>query len=177
MNQKTSKFLSLVLRHNPGKIGITLDEAGWVDVDKLITACKKHGHPLTRAELDEIVETNSKKRFAFSENGRQIRASQGHSVDVDLGLEPQVPPEMLFHGTASSNLTSIFAEGLVKRSRNHVHLSAEEDTARTVGSRHGRAVVLRVAAARMHADGVPFYLSANGVWLVESVAPSYITGP
>ncbi len=172
---KTSKFLSLVLRHDPSKIGITLDSSGWVDVETLLLACADHKHPMTRAELDEIVATNSKKRFAFSEDGSKIRASQGHSVEVDLGLEPSVPPSVLFHGTAEKNMPSIMDTGLDKQSRQHVHLSAEDTTARTVGSRHGRPIVLRVNAAQMHADGVLFYLSANGVWLVDAVPPRYLS--
>jgi putative RNA 2'-phosphotransferase len=171
---RTSKLLSLILRHDPASIGIELDSAGWVRVDVLLTALAKHGHPLTRAELDEIVATSPKQRFAYSADGLEIRANQGHSIDVDLELAATVPPEVLYHGTAAANLDSIFRIGLEKRSRHHVHLSAETDTARTVGSRHGRPIVLRVDAARRHADGVLFYLSANGVWLVDAVAPSYL---
>lgn len=171
---RTSKLLSLVLRHEPGSVGIELDSAGWVRVDVLLAALAKHGHALTRAELDVIVETSPKKRFAYSDDGGEIRASQGHSVDVDLELAAASPPDVLYHGTSAANLESILRAGLEKRSRHHVHLSADTDTARNVGSRHGRPVVLRVDTARMHGDGVPFYLSANGVWLVDAVAPGYL---
>jgi putative RNA 2'-phosphotransferase len=171
---RTSKFLSLILRHDPAKIGIELDAAGWVRVDVLLDALVRHGHPITRAELDVVVATNSKQRFAYSDDGLEIRASQGHSIDVDLALEPRVPPDVLYHGTATKHLDSIMRVGLEKRSRRHVHLSADTETARSVGARHGRPVVLRVDAARMHADGVQFHRSENGVWLVDAVAPQYL---
>src|SRR4051812_21874990 len=122
---KTSKFLSLVLRHAPETIGVKLDEQGWVEVKVLLEAMARHGHPLTRAELDEVVATNSKKRFAFDEEGRRIRASQGHSVEVALGYEPRTPPETLYHGTATRFLAAIRAGGLRKGERHDVHLSAE----------------------------------------------------
>jgi putative RNA 2'-phosphotransferase len=128
---RTSKFLSLVLRHEPEKIGLELDAAGWTDVEALLFACKMHGHPIDRSELEEIVATNEKKRFAFSEDGQKIRASQGHSIEVSLGYKAKVPPARLFHGTATRFLDSIRRQGLLKGERHHVHLSAEEATART----------------------------------------------
>jgi putative RNA 2'-phosphotransferase len=172
-----SKFLSLVLRHKPDEIGITLDEAGWVDVDTLLEAMGRHGTKVSREELEHVVATNSKKRFALSDDGRRIRASQGHSVAVDLGLEPQVPPETLFHGTADRFLEGIRRTGLEKRERQHVHLSATAETATSVGQRHGRPVVLRIRAGEMHRAGMKFYLSANGVWLTEAVPAGYIEFP
>ncbi|HWG24527.1 RNA 2'-phosphotransferase [Actinospica sp.] len=172
---RDSKFLSGVLRHNPGKIGIELDAAGWVDVDVLLAALKRRGRRIGRARLDFVVEHNNKKRFEYDESGTRIRASQGHSVPVELGYEPTVPPETLYHGTATRSLDSIFAEGLVPGSRHHVHLSMDVETATKVGSRHGKPAVLRVAAARMHADGQVFFRSTNGVWLTEHVAPDYLT--
>lgn len=174
---KNSKFLSLVLRHNPGEIGTVLDEAGWVAVDDLLEAMRRHGHSLTFFELQRIVETSDKQRFAFSEDQRQIRANQGHSVAVDLGYAPAVPPAVLFHGTAERFLASIRRDGLVKGKRHHVHLSETVQTASAVGVRHGRLALLEVAARRMHADGISFFRTPNNVWLVDHVPPAYLTFP
>ncbi|MFI6445324.1 RNA 2'-phosphotransferase [Kitasatospora sp. NPDC050543] len=171
---KTSKRLSRILRHDPRSVGITLDEAGWVPVAELLAALARHGSRLTRAELDHVVETNNKRRFAYSPDGLRIRASQGHSVAVDLGLAAAEPPPVLFHGTTTRYLDAIFLEGLRPMSRQDVHLSADTETAVRVGSRHGRPVVLRVDAAAMAAAGHEFRLSANGVWLTDAVAPQYL---
>lgn len=171
---KVSKFLSLVLRHRPEKIGIRLDGAGWVGVSELLTACAAHGFPLTLTELKSVVEQNDKKRFALSEDGARIRASQGHSVEVELGYAEAVPPEVLYHGTTERFLESIRNEGLSKARRHHVHLSFDARTAMQVGGRRGRPVVLEVSAGRMHHDGFAFYRSANGVWLTERVPPPYL---
>lgn len=172
---KDSKFLALVLRHNPGKIGITLDAAGWVPVDTLLAALRAHGRALTRDQLDRIVAENDKKRYEYDESGVRIRASQGHSVTVDLGYAPAEPPATLYHGTATSTVEAIFREGLKPGRRHHVHLSADPETATRVGARHGKPAVLMVDAARMRADGHLFYRSTNGVWLTEHVAPVYLT--
>lgn len=172
--ERTSKFLSLVLRHQPEAIGLTLDDGGWVEVDRLIAQAVAHGKPLDRELLEEIVATNDKKRFAFSPDGRRIRASQGHSVRVELGLSPQTPPATLFHGTATRFLASIEAQGLVPGSRQHVHLSADVETAERVGARHGKPLVLPIQAAAMHRDGHVFFLSENGVWLTDAVPVRYI---
>ena len=171
---RVSKRLSYVLRHRPGSIGVALDDAGWTDVDALLAALTAHGLPLTRAELDLVVATNDKRRFAFDASGRRIRASQGHSRRVDLGYVPEPPPSELFHGTVERFLPAILAEGLRPGRRHAVHLSADAVTARAVGGRRGRPVVLRVDARRMAADGHPFTGSANGVWLVDSVPPRYL---
>ncbi|MGW4692645.1 RNA 2'-phosphotransferase [Kitasatospora cineracea] len=171
---KTSKMLSRILRHDPGAIGITLDAAGWVEVDALLAALARHGRPLSRAELDHVVATNNKRRFAYSEDGRSIRASQGHTVEVDLGLPAATPPDVLFHGTAERALRYILAEGLRPMSRQDVHLSADTGTAVKVGSRHGRPVVLEVDAAAMARDGHEFRVSANGVWLTGPVPVQYL---
>lgn len=181
MNEKqrtrTSKFLSLVLRHEPERIGLALDANGWANVDELLTKCSQHGVSLQRAELEEVVATNEKKRFALSEDGQRIRASQGHSIEVSLGYAPQAPPPRLFHGTATRFLSSIHSEGLRKGERHHVHLSGDEETARKVGQRHGKPAVLVIDAAAMHAAGHAFYLSDNGVWLTEHVPPEFIEFP
>ncbi|HEV7402205.1 MAG TPA: RNA 2'-phosphotransferase [Chthoniobacteraceae bacterium] len=174
---KTSKFLSLVLRHAPETIGLELDAQGWVEVKALLEAMARHGRPLTRPALDEVVETNSKKRFAFDEKGVRIRASQGHSVEVALGYEPRIPPAELFHGTATRFLPGIRAEGLRKGERHHVHLSADQTTAVQVGQRHGKPVVLVVRAGAMHAAGHTFFLSENGVWLTDQVPPEFLEFP
>jgi putative RNA 2'-phosphotransferase len=171
---RVSKRLSFVLRHRPAAIGLTLDEAGWVDVDLLLAALAEHGLPLTRDDLDDVVDGNDKQRFAFDESGTRIRASQGHSVAVDLGYAPAPPPAELFHGTVDRFLPAILADGLRPGRRHAVHLSADVATARTVGGRRGRPVVLRVEAARLAADGARFARSANGVWLVDAVPPQYL---
>jgi putative RNA 2'-phosphotransferase len=170
----TSKFLSLVLRHQPDQIGLELDAAGWASVDELISRAGRAGVVLTEELIREIVATNDKKRFVLSGDGSRIRANQGHSIEVDLGLQPIEPPEILFHGTAARNLESIRATGLDRRSRQHVHLSPDEATATKVGQRHGKPVVLRIRAGEMHRAGHAFYLSANGVWLTGSVPPEFI---
>ena len=170
-----SKYLSLVLRHNPAAAGITLDAEGWVGVDDLLAGAARHGHSFTRAELEEVVQTNEKQRFIFSPDGQRIRANQGHSVSVDLGLTPKTPPDVLYHGTVERFLSSIMEKGLDKRSRQHVHLSLDIVTATRVGSRRGEPVILKIAAANMHSDGFHFYCSANGVWLTNRVPPQYIS--
>jgi len=172
-----SKFLSRVLRHHPEAIGLSLDSQGWADVEHLLAQARRHGVALTPELLQEVVEHNDKRRFAFDEDKRRIRANQGHSIPVDLGLEPVRPPEFLYHGTAAANVATIREQGLLPGRRNHVHLSADESTAARVGGRHGRAVVIEARAGLMHAAGYPFYLSANGVWLTEHVPVAYLGLP
>lgn len=171
---RLSKLLSLVLRHDPARLGLTLDAQGWAEVDALLAQAQKHQVPLTREKLHYLVETNAKQRFRFSEDGRRIRASQGHSVAVELGYEPLAPPEVLYHGTATRFQAVIRERGLRPMSRQHVHLSIDADTARQVGRRHGQPVVLEVAAARLHAAGHLFYRADNGVWLTGEVPPQYL---
>ncbi|MFS0517387.1 RNA 2'-phosphotransferase [Nostoc sp. UIC 10607] len=171
---KVSKYLSKYLRHTPDAIGIKLAPGGWVAVDELLTACAKNNFPITRQELQVVVEFNEKQRFSFDSTGNLIRANQGHSVKVDLQLEPFVPPDELYHGTGSKSVESILQTGISKMSRHHVHLSKDIVTAQTVGARHGKAVVLTVHAAAMHQAGYIFYCSANGVWLVDHVPPEYL---
>ncbi|MFO1078475.1 MAG: RNA 2'-phosphotransferase [Planctomycetota bacterium] len=169
-----SKFLSYVLRHRPGSIGVTLDEHGWVAVDELLARAAAVGRILDRATLGAIVAADDKQRFTLSEDGNRIRAAQGHSIDVELGLEPVVPPETLYHGTATRFLDAIRAEGLRPGGRRHVHLSADEATAVAVGKRHGKPVVLRVAAGEMHRQGHVFHRADNGVWLTRVVPPVFL---
>ena len=174
---KQSKFLSLILRHNPEVVGVTLDSRGWVDFDVLLKAIQRTRPSFSIEILNKIVETNDKKRFAFSEDGKRIRASQGHSIGIDLNLEPSAPPEILFHGTADRNLNSIREQGLLSGARDHVHLSAEEITAHKVGMRHGKPVVLRILAGAMAENGKTFYFSENGVWLTDFVPVDFIEFP
>jgi len=170
---KTSKRMAYVLRHRPDAIGITLTPDGWVGVDDLLRALAKYGTRITRAELEAVVARNDKRRFIL--DGDRIRANQGHSVAVDLGLAPVTPPRTLFHGTARHNLDSIFLEGLIKGRRHHVHLSADADTAIKVGRRHGAPVVLAVDTAAMIAENLLFYRSDNGVWLTDHIPPRHLT--
>lgn len=177
--KRISKFLSLHLRHEPEALGLELEPGGWVPVEALLRACEKRRMKLTPEILAQVVAENDKQRFSFSPDGTRIRANQGHSVEVDLGLEPVAPPERLYHGTAQATLAPIRESGGLRRmGRHHVHLSPDEETARRVGARHGKPVVLAVAARRMAEEtGAAFYCSANGVWLVESVPLAYLEFP
>ncbi|MEU1122952.1 RNA 2'-phosphotransferase [Streptomyces sp. NPDC005899] len=169
---KVSKYLSKHLRHQPERIGITLDANGWVDIEAVLRACALHGFPVTREEIDHVVETNDKRRFAVADG--RIRASQGHTVAVDLGLSPVQPPPYLYHGTVSRVLDAVRAEGLRPMARHHVHLSPDRETATRVGARRGSPVVLSVDAGAMHREGHAFYVSENGVWLTETVPPQFL---
>jgi putative RNA 2'-phosphotransferase len=171
----TSKLLSYVLRHRPDSIGLVLDANGWAEVGELLARLDAHGKRVDRALLERVVAGNDKQRFAFSEDGSRIRASQGHSITVDLQLREAEPPAVLYHGTASRFLKSILASGLRAGARHHVHLSADLRTAARVGARHGFPVVLAVDALRMRADGIAFYQSDNGVWLTQAVQPKYLS--
>ncbi|MFE6036253.1 RNA 2'-phosphotransferase [Streptomyces sp. NPDC056452] len=169
---KVSKYLSKHLRHQPERIGITLDPSGWVPIDELMRACAGHGFPITRAELDHVVAANDKQRFAV--DGDRIRANQGHTVTVDLGLPPAEPPAYLYHGTVGRVLDVIRAEGLRPMDRHHVHLSPDRETATRVGARRGVPVILSVDAGAMHRAGHVFHVSTNGVWLTDSVPPQFL---
>ncbi|MFD6192603.1 RNA 2'-phosphotransferase [Streptomyces sp. NPDC060275] len=172
---KVSKYLSKHLRHQPERIGLTLDEGGWVEIDTLVAAAAAHGFRFTRQELDHVVATNDKRRFAVE--GTRIRASQGHSIEVDLQLPVATPPPYLYHGTVARYLEAIRAEGLRPMNRHDVHLSPDRETATRVGARRGRPVVLPVDAAAMHHDGHLFHVSANGVWLTQHVPSRYLRFP
>ncbi len=170
-----SKTLSLVLRHRPEKFDLQLDKQGWCAVADLLEKFNQNGIALNQETLEEVVQSNDKKRFAFSEDGLNIRASQGHSIDIDLAYQPVIPPEILYHGTAERNLVSIFKEGLKKRNRHHVHLSADKETALNVGQRYGKPKILIIRAREMQAQGHLFYCSENNVWLTEEVAPEFFS--
>ncbi|WP_030193425.1 RNA 2'-phosphotransferase [Streptomyces sp. NRRL S-87] len=172
---KVSKYVSKHLRHQPERIGLALDPQGWVEIDDLLAAAAAHGFPLTRAELDHVVAANDKQRFAVE--GTRIRANQGHTVAVDLGLPEAEPPAYLYHGTVPAVLAAIRTEGLRPMARHHVHLSADRETATRVGARRGRPVVLGVDAGAMRAAGHVFRISANGVWLVDAVPPQFLRFP
>lgn len=171
---KISKFISKILRHQPHSIGLQLDEQGWASVPELIEKAGRAGVRFDVETLQTVVTTSDKQRFALSSDGARIRANQGHSISVDLGLAPQTPPDILYHGTAEKSLDAILREGLRPMKRQHVHLSADEATAQKVGGRHGKAVVLRVRAGAMAAAGALFYRAENGVWLTEAVAAEYL---
>ncbi len=171
---KISKYLSKHLRHDPEGLGLTLAPGGWVGVGDLLAACARQRFEVSRADLDEVVAENSKQRFSYDPTGTLIRANQGHSVEVDLQLEPSLPPELLYHGTGHLAAPLIAQLGLEKMRRHHVHLSADTETARAVGSRHGRPVIFTVLAAPMADAGHLFYRSDNGVWLTDHVPPEFL---
>jgi putative RNA 2'-phosphotransferase len=172
---KVSKMLSLVLRHKPATIGLVLDDEGWADVDLLVCKMNEKGFQLNRQLLEQVVKTNNKKRFAFNSDKTKIRASQGHSIEVDLGYTPTLPPEILFHGTSETFIGKILSTGLNKMNRTHVHLSADIVTAMKVGQRKGKPTILEVASKKMYDEGFTFFVSANGIWLTDHVPPAFIT--
>ena len=170
---EVSKYISLILRHKPETIGISLDEHGWANVDELIAGIQK-SFDITPEMLDDIVRTDSKHRYSFNEDKSLIRANQGHSIPVDVELEEKIPPELLWHGTGEKYIDSIDKQGLIPKSRLYVHLSNDEKTARVVGTRHGIPVLYQVKAKQMYEDGYKFYLSVNGVWLTPEVPLKYL---
>ncbi len=170
----TSKFLSLVLRHSPEKIGLRLDDEGWVEIDELLAAANRSGRRLDRPLLERAVRENDKQRFAISSDDRRIRANQGHSLAVDLGLQPVEPPELLYHGTVAKFLDSIRTDGLVRGTRQYVHLSPDLATAHRVGQRRGQPVIIIVEAGQMWREGHPFFRSDNDVWLTDQVSTVYL---
>lgn len=175
MTKEISKLLSYVLRHDPAHLDLTLDANGWVRVDVLIARIQATGVHLDRPILQRIVADSDKQRFTLSDDGLRIRAAQGHSVKIDLTLDPSAPPPLLFHGTAKANLDAILSEGLKPGQRRHVHLSLDKETALKVGGRHGKPVVLHVDAAKMSADGFVFWQAENGVWLTDGVPAAYLS--
>lgn len=172
---RLSKFLSFVLRHKPDAIGLRLDAQGWVSIDELLRKSHAAGRRFSREELLAAVATNAKQRFTLSPDGQSIRAAQGHSVEVQLGLSPQPPPALLYHGTATRLVAAILREGLEPRSRQQVHLSADVVTARAVGQRHGKPIILAVDAPGMHQAGFEFFMADNGVWLTDRVPAPFVT--
>ena len=173
--KSTSKFISLILRHKPEVIGITLDEHGWADVQALIDGINRAGgHALDMELLEEIVRTDKKKRYSFNEDHTLIRANQGHSVPVDVELQEKIPPDILWHGTGEKYVSSIDEQGLLPKSRLYVHLSSDMETARKVGSRHGKPVIYEIDCRRMAGDGYRFFLSANREWLTKEVPALYL---
>ncbi|MFG6393331.1 MAG: RNA 2'-phosphotransferase [Lachnospiraceae bacterium] len=171
---KTSKFISLILRHDPGVIGIKLDSHGWADTGELISGISRAGHKINMDILENIVKTDEKGRYSFNEDKTRIRANQGHSVKVDVDLQEKEPPETLYHGTAEGFVANILKEGLKPMGRLYVHLSCDTDTAIKVGKRHGKPAIFKIHSGRMYKDGVKFYLSENNVWLVKNVGKQYL---
>lgn len=169
-----SKFLSYILRHKPDAIGLMLDPQGWISINELLAKSDAAGTRFSREDLLQIVATSDKKRFSISADGLRIRAAQGHSVTVELDLSPQKPPPVLYHGTATKFVESILSAGLKPQARQQVHLSADEATAHRVGQRHGKPVIFKIKALRMHAKGFKFYLADNGVWLTDQVPPEFL---
>jgi len=176
-DEAVSKFISFVLRHDPQSVGLVADGAGWVAVRDLIFACQSRGYEVTFERLQQIVSNSDKQRFSFNEDWSKIRANQGHSFEVELGYTAAEPPAILYHGTASRFVESIRKSGLDRRQRHHVHLSARKEVALEVGKRHGKPIVLEIDAAAMHGAGAEFFVSDNGVWLVDSVPAIYIRFP
>ena len=173
--QNLSKFISLVLRHQPDAAYVTLDEHGWANVEQLLNGINKTGRQIDMTVLENIVAADEKQRYSFSPDKTLIRANQGHSIPVDVELKESEPPEFLYHGTASRFIGSIMTEGLKPMSRLYVHLSRDVETAKKVGSRHGVPVILKIHSGQMHQDGLKFYLSANGVLLTKQVDTKYIS--
>ena len=174
-NKRISKFLCLLLRHQPQKIGLTLDTNGWATIEELIQKSKQHGVVFSFEELKNIVATNDKQRFSLNEDNTKIRANQGHSLkNVDVELQASTPPSYLYHGTVAKFITAIKGEGLQKMNRQHVHLSADRETATKVGNRRGKPIILTVRTGEMYQEGYEFFLSKNGVWLTDHVPSEYI---
>ncbi len=171
----TSRLLSRILRHAPESAGLTLEPGGWALLDELVSGLRAAGHDLSHEAVLRVVAESDKKRFTLSDDGQRIRAAQGHSVEVDLGLAPSPPPDVLFHGTATRSLDRIRTEGLRPGKRRHVHLSQDREMARKVGQRHGRPVVLKVDTASMHREGHLFWMADNGVWLTDHVPPRFFS--
>ena len=174
IEKRISRVMSLVLRHDPSSIGLSLDENGWAVVDELVVCLNRDGKRADRKMIETVVANSDKQRFRISEDGRLIRANQGHSVAIDLKMEKKSPPKWLYHGASAKSMGAIEREGLVKGSRQHVHLSPDKETAKKVGARHGKPVVLEVAAQMLEQHGYHFYLSENGVWLTDHVPPDYL---
>lgn len=173
-NTSLSKFISLILRHKPETIGLELDKNGWADVSELIEKVNNHNNELTFEELKFIVDNNDKKRFIFNEDFTKIRANQGHTIDVDLQLKNEQPPQYLYHGTAENNKDSILKNGINKGKRHHVHLSSDIVTAIKVGSRHGKPIIFEISSKEMFVNGIKFFKSENNVWLTDFIDPKYI---
>jgi putative RNA 2'-phosphotransferase len=169
------RFISLILRHKPEAVGIKLDSNGWANVDELISGINKAGKKIDMEILERIVRENNKQRYSFNETHTKIRANQGHSINVDVELKEAIPPDKLYHGTATRFMESIKKNGITKQSRQYVHLSADKETATAVGKRHGKPIVLIVDTVKMRADGHKFYISENGVWLCGDISWKYIS--
>lgn len=174
--ERLSKFISMILRHKPQVIGITLDEHGWADVDELIKGINETGEEIefNKDTLETIVKTDKKQRYSFSQDKTLIRANQGHSIPVDVELEKKEPPKVLYHGTGVKSVKAIQEQGLLPMERLYVHLSIDVKTATNVGKRHGTPVIFQVNTEQMQKDGYDFFQSVNGVWLTKEVPAKYL---
>lgn len=174
--ERISKFISMILRHKPEVIGITLDEHGWADVDELIKGINETGEEIefSKDTLEIIVKTDKKQRYSFSQDKTLIRANQGHSIPVDVELEKKEPPKVLYHGTGIKSVKAIQEQGLLPMERLYVHLSTDVETATNVGKRHGTPVIFKVNAEQMQKDSYDFFQSVNGVWLTKEVPVKYL---
>lgn len=174
--KKRSRFFSQILRHRPKKIGLELEEGGWTDIKTFLEKINKYknGEPITFEELEYIVENNDKQRFGFNEDKTKIRANQGHSTDVKMNYQPQTPPPVLYHGTATKNVDSILQNGILKGNRQYVHLSVDIETAQKVGKRHGKPYIFTIETSKMQEAGIEFYCSENGVWLVDFIPKEFL---
>jgi len=170
-----SRHLCFVLRHDPGSIGLTVQQkGGWANISELITKLRGSGVQIDRETLERIVREDNKQRYSISPDGKCIRCNQGHSFYVEMDMEERIPPDALYHGTATRFLESIRQSGIKSMSRNFVHLSGDIPTAFKVGERHGKPVVLVIDAAKMAADGYVFRISENGVWQSDAIPWCYV---
>ena len=174
--ERLSKFISMILRHKPEVIGITLDEHGWADVDELIKGINETGEEVefSKTTLEKIVKTDKKQRYSFSQDRTLIRANQGHSIPVDVELKKKEPPKVLYHGTGVKSVKAIQEQGLLSMERLYVHLSSDVETATNVGKRHGTPVIFQINTEQMQKDGYDFFQSVNGVWLTKEVPAKYL---
>lgn len=174
-HQKLSVFISLILRHKPEVIGLTLDDEGYLEVNKLIEKINESGREIDLKILNEIVVTDNKKRYSFNEDKTKIRANQGHSIPVNLSLKKAVPKGPLYHGSSEKSKELIAQLGLIKGSRNYVHLSENLETAIQVGSRRGKPIVYQIDYNKMLEDNFELWISENNVWLSNDIPPKYLT--
>ena len=169
-----SKTMAYALRHDPDAYGLILDESGWVSVNALLVALTGRFPGVTAADLQSVVTESTQQRYEI--DAGRIRAGYGHSTDSRIEQTPDMPPEVLFHGTPAKTADAIEEEGLRSMGRQYVHLSSTPEIALTVGARNGKApVIFAIDATAAHNDGIVFYSTTDpNTWLVESVPPTYL---
>lgn len=178
--KKLSVYMCYLLRHHPEEAGLDMDKHGWVSVAQFIDGINSSGKQ--RIDMDllmQIVETDNKGRYRFSEDMSRIKACQGHSIEwVEPELEVMPPPGFLYHGTTSAALEKIKASGGIKKmSRHAVHTHASPDFAWLSAVRwrgNHTPVLLKIAAAKMHEEGFVFGKTENDVWCVEEIPTDFI---